>query len=180
MESQNGTILEAALVVFVPEAEALIRPFRDKYEQTASEGLLAHITINYPFQALQPERKLLIKDLSALFAGFPPVRFKLTELSQFPDTLYLAVEPEQPFRDMIEAVATHYPESPPYGGAITEIVPHLTITGIPKDADPNDIRREFTAAARGKLPIGGKASQVWLIEYRNNYWSKTVAFDLGG
>ena len=179
MESQNGTILEAALVVFVPEAEALIGPFQEKYEQTASEGLLPHITINYPFQPRQPDRKQLIKDLSALFSSFPPIRFELTELRQFPDTLYLAVEPEQPFRDMIEAVAIQYPESPPYGGAIAEIIPHLTITGIPKGADPRDIRREFTVEASGKLPIEGKASQVWLIEYQNNYWSKSIAFGLG-
>ena len=42
---------ESALVVLIPEAEALAGPFRDKYEPSAAAGVPAHITLLYPFKA---------------------------------------------------------------------------------------------------------------------------------
>ena len=179
METQNQPTVEAALVVLVPEVDELIGPFRERFDHSASEGMLAHITINYPFQPNQPDRRLFIKELKELFAGFPSQSFKLTELRQFPDTLYLAVEPEKPFRDMIEAVVDLYPESPPYGGTITVVVPHVTISGLIDGVDFSDIAKEFGEASRGKLPVESTACQVWLMEYKDNFWTKTIAFDLG-
>jgi 2'-5' RNA ligase len=178
MESQAETKVELALVVLVPGADVLIGPFRKRSDPSASEGMPAHITINYPFQPNQPNRELLIKELADLFSGFPCVRFELTELRQFPDTLYLAVKPEQPFRNLIETVANRYPESPPYRGVITEVVPHVTVAEINASDDIHDVSREFAAASRGKLPIESKACQVWLLDCKDNLWSKTIAFNL--
>lgn len=178
MASQRNMRSEAALVVLVPEADAIVGPFRERFDRSALEGMLAHITINYPFEPKQPDRELLIKELSDLFSGFPAARFKLTELRQFPDTLYLAVEPERPFRDLIEAVASRFPESPPYGGAIGEVIPHVTIAEETPGADFRDIAREFAAASDRKLPIESKAHEIWLMDYEDKFWSKTIAFDL--
>ena len=180
MASQRKTQSEAALVVLVREADALVGPFRERFDHSALEGMLAHITINYPFQPKQPDREMLIKELSDLFSGFPSVGFELTELRQFPDTLYLAVEPEQPFRDMIKAVADRYPESPPYGGAIDDVIPHVTVAEETPGVDFRDIAKEFASASREKLPIECKAHEIWLMDYEDNFWSKTIAFDLAG
>ena len=42
---------ESALVVLVPEAEAIAKPFRDQYDPSAAAGVPAHITLLYPFKA---------------------------------------------------------------------------------------------------------------------------------
>jgi hypothetical protein len=42
---------ESALVVLVPEAEAVAKPFSDQYHPSAAAGLPAHITLLYPFKA---------------------------------------------------------------------------------------------------------------------------------
>ena len=42
--------IESALVVLVPEAEALVKPFRDRYDPSAAVGVPAHITLLYPFK----------------------------------------------------------------------------------------------------------------------------------
>jgi hypothetical protein len=39
---------ESALVV--PEAEPLVKPFRDRYDPSAAAGVPAHITLLYPFK----------------------------------------------------------------------------------------------------------------------------------
>lgn len=178
MMSQDETRPEAALVVLVPEADALVGPFRERFDRSAVEGMLAHITINYPFQPRQTDRKLLAEELEALFSRFPVTRFKLTELRRFPDTLYLAVEPERLFRNMIDRVANRYPESPPYGRAFERVVPHVTVAEETPGIDFRDIAREFAAASKGKLPIEGMANQVWLMDYKDHVWSRTIAFDL--
>lgn len=42
-------VLESALVVLVPEAEALVKSFRDRHDPSAAAGVPAHITLLYPF-----------------------------------------------------------------------------------------------------------------------------------
>jgi 2'-5' RNA ligase len=170
--------VEAALVVLVPEADALVGPFRERYDPSALEGMLAHITINYPFQPMQSDRESLLEELADLFSSFPSTRFSLTELRQFPDTLYLAVEPERPFRELVEAVAEQYPESPSYGGVFDEVIPHVTVAERTMDGEFKDIAREFALASKGRLPIEGLADEVWLMDYEEGVWSKTVPFSL--
>ncbi len=178
MTSHGETRSEAALVVLVPEADALVGPFRERFDRSALEGMLAHITVNYPFQPMQSDREVLIQELSDLFSGFPSLKFQLTELRQFPDTLYLAVEPEQPFRDMVAAVADRYPESPPYGMVFDEVIPHVTVAEETPGAEFSDIAKEFAVASRGILPIEGMAHEIWLMDYEDHVWSKTAAFGL--
>ncbi len=178
MISHSETRSEAALVVLVPEADALVGPFRERFDRSALEGMRAHITVNYPFQPMQSDREVLIEELSDLFSGFPSVEFRLTELRQSPDTLYLAVEPEQPFMDMVEAVADRYPESPPYGMACNEIIPHVTVAEETPGAEFSDIAKDFAVASRGILPIEGLAHEIWLMDYEDHLWSKTFAFGL--
>jgi hypothetical protein len=42
-----------ALIILVPEAEALVKEFRDKYDHSAAEGMPAHVTVLYPFKTLE-------------------------------------------------------------------------------------------------------------------------------
>jgi 2'-5' RNA ligase len=169
---------EAALVVLVPEADPLVSPFRERYDPSALEGMIAHITVNYPFRPRQTDRQLLVKELAELFSSFPSMRFSLTELRRFPDTLYLAVEPEQPFRELVESVAAQYPESPPYGGVFDDVVPHVTVAEETAGADFEDIESEFAAASKGQLPIEGVANEIWLMDHKEGVWSMTVPFPL--
>ena len=49
---------ESALVILVPEAEPLVRPFRHRFDPSAALGVPAHITLLYPFIA--PEQMKLL------------------------------------------------------------------------------------------------------------------------
>ena len=52
--SQRRVSYESALVVLVPEAEAVVGRLRHRYDPSAAVGIPAHITLNYPFLPGEP------------------------------------------------------------------------------------------------------------------------------
>jgi hypothetical protein len=174
MASQTTT----ALVILVPEAEALVKEFRDKHDPSAAEGMPAHVTVLSPFKKLEHMGEDVVAVLHSLFSLHPRFRFSLRELHRFPTALYLAPHPETPFKVLTRAVADQYPETPPYGGTFSETVPHLTI------AQGNDAQRldavsdEFHRAVGGKLPIHGYAEKIWLMAQQEGGWGPQRSFEL--
>lgn len=174
-----GSSKESALVVLVPEAEALVKPFRDRYDPSAAEGMPAHITILYPFKPPQELAAAVVAALQDLFARCSGFTFSLAQPRRFPEVLYLAPVPDEPFKELIRAVAAHFPENPPYGGRFAEIVPHLTVAQV---ADPEQldlIAVEFERAAGGQLPVQGEVANVALMDNAQGRWQVHTKFHLG-
>jgi 2'-5' RNA ligase len=167
-----------ALVVLVPEAEALVKGFREKYDPSAAEGMPAHVTVLYPFKKLEHIGEDVVAVLHSLFSRHPRFRFSLGALQRFPTALYLAPHPETPFQALTRAVADQYPETPPYGSAFSDIVPHLTIAQANDVRRLDEIRDEFHRAAGGKLPIHSSAEQVWLMAKKEGRWRPQRSFAL--
>ena len=170
---------QSALVILVPEAEAVVGRLRQRYDPSAAVGMPAHITLNYPFLPGEPVNAATIDQLRDLFSRFPPLRFSLVEARQFFDTVYLAPQPSEPFMELIQAVVTQYPQSPPYGGLFAEVVPHLSLAQSENAAELELVLREFAPGADGRLPIDGFAREVWLMDNQNGRWEKRLAFRLG-
>lgn len=172
--TQNDTLAyEAAIVVLVPEAESLVAPFRARYDPSAAAGMPAHITINYPFTP----RPIQV-DLQELFSGYPSFEFMLSGVDRWPDVLYLAPEPSTPFVALIEHVVRRFPGSPPYGGRIPDVVPHLTVAHI---QDPEVLMRvaeEFGDASAGRLPVTARLEELWLVDNRKGRWRKRMRLPL--
>jgi hypothetical protein len=156
MASQATT----ALVILVPEAEGLIKAFREKYDPAATEGMPAHVTVLYPFKTLEHIGEDVMAVLHGLFSHHPCLRSSLAALQRFPTVLSLAPHPETPFQVLTRVVADRYPETPPYGGAFSDIVPQLTIAQVNDAHRLDEISDEFHRAARGKLPIQGYAESA--------------------
>jgi len=170
---------ESALVVLVPEAEPLVNPFRQEFDPSAAQGVPAHITINYPFQAITDKsRQQVYASLEALFKGFQAYEYSLKENRRFPGVLYLAPEPEQPFKELIQAVANRFPESPPYEGVFDEVIPHLTVADVEEEAVLDRVSFDFTAISRGRLPVHSRANAVCLLDNREGLWKHRKAFPL--
>src|SRR5215469_5045362 len=122
--------MESTLVILAPEAEGLVQSFRDRYDPAAKAGMPAHITLLYPF------------------------KFSLMAINQFAvETLYLAPEPEEPFRELTLGIWRCYPETPPYRGRYSTIVPHLTVADRMGEQRLAEVAREFEEASQGFLPI---------------------------
>lgn len=178
MTNQKNAPFERALVALVPQAEALVGSFRRRHDPSAAAGMTAHITINYPFAPASIEDSDFGKTLKSLFAGYHAFDFHLARIERFPDVLYLAPEPVQPFNDLIQHVAERFPESPPYGGDIETVIPHLTVAHVADPAALKPIAESFRRTASGQLPIPARLERVWLMDNRSGRWIKRTSLPL--
>jgi 2'-5' RNA ligase len=173
-------MIASALVVLVPEAEASVKPFRDRYDPSAAAGMPAHITLLYPFKPPDEVDEAVLEDLRRCFTRFAPISFSLSSIRRFPvEVLYLAPEPDEPFRRLTLAIWDRYPETPPYGGRWSEIVPHLSVAWRADEQQLDAITNDFVEASREKLPIRAAASEVALMDNRSGRWQVRAMFGLG-
>jgi len=174
--------MEATLVILVPEAEGLVRSFRDRYDPAAKSGMPAHITLLYPFKGPDEIDGLVLDTLRDRFSRFQPVKFSLTTINRFPgETLYLVPEPEDPLRELILAIWRCYSETPPYRGQYSTIIHHLPAadrSGLIGDQELAEIAREFEQAAEGRLPLQALAAEVTLMDSRSGRWAINTTFRL--
>ncbi len=169
---------ESALIIAVPEAEPLVKALRDRFDPSAAVGVPAHITILYPFKPPHEITSTVLLELHEFFAHFPAFEFALAELRRFPTVLYLAPSPAERFQALVRAVYERYPETPPYGGAFAEVIPHLTIADVDKAEQLEDIGREFIQLHGAQLPVEAKASEALLIDNASGRWEVRHAFTL--
>jgi 2'-5' RNA ligase len=163
-----------ALIVAVPEAEALVGDWRERYDN-ASLGIPAHVTLLFPFVPLEKVDEPLLAELRELFGTQPAFSFSLTGLRGFPDqTLWLAPEPAEPFRRLTALICERYPDYPPYQGIHDEVIPHLTVT-----SGDVSLRDEVDAALTPRLPIAAEAHEVTLLlEDESARWHSGARFPL--
>ena len=171
--------IESALVVMVPEAEPLVRPFRERHDPSAADGVPAHITLLYPFLAPDAVDARVLEDLRACFSGFAPISFALASIRRFPDVLYLAPDPGEPFCQLTRAIWDRYPHTPPYGGKWPDIIPHLSVAQLADETQLERIAGDFALAAREALPIVATAGEITLIDNRLGHWQVRATFPLG-
>jgi hypothetical protein len=135
----------------------------------------------YPF--VEPEKidESTLDALRECFAGFASIAFCLTAIRRFPvETLYLAPDPDEPFRKLTIAIWERFPDRPPYAGAHPDIVPHLSI-GRFSDAEEMDrVAAEFAAALNGAPAVRAYASTAVLIENTTGRWTTRCTFSLVG
>jgi 2'-5' RNA ligase len=172
MDSQERT----ALVILVPEAETLVKEFRDRYDPSAAEGMPAHITVLYPFKYVDEIGKDVVDTLQNLFSRYSRFYFTLEETRRFPNALYLVPRPDTPFQELTRAVTERYPETPPYSGAFSAVVPHLTIAQVGDPQQLEKISDAFDRASRGSLPIHSHVEKVWLLQKQGGRWKSRCSF----
>jgi 2'-5' RNA ligase len=171
---------QSAIAVLVPEAEALVKPFRDQYDPSGVAGVPAHITLLAPFKPPHELDAAVIDGLRLCFERFAPVRFSLALIKRFPGALYLAPEVDEPFRQLTLTIWDRFPEAPPYGGKWTTIVPHLSVAAQIEDEQQLDrIANDFAQASQGKLPIVGTIRNALLVENSSGDWLTRATLPLG-
>lgn len=169
---------ESALIIAVPEAEPLVKPFRERFDPSASAGVPAHITILYPFKPPHEITPAVQVELHRFFTQFPAFEFTLGELRRFPEVLYLAPSPDDRFRSLMGAVYRRYPGTPPYGGAFSEVIPHLTIAEAEQPVQLDVIEGEFMELHGAQLPVKAHAQEVLLIDNTSGRWEVRQTFRL--
>jgi 2'-5' RNA ligase len=167
---------ESALVVPVREAEPFLKDLRARFDPAAPAGMPAHVTVLYPFVEPETLDESTLEDLAAIFSGVTPFPFTLSNVSRFPEVVYLAPDPTDRFSRLTAAIATRWPEAPPYEGVFDDVVPHLTVAHTSDAMVIEEIRRSLEPA----LPIACTARQAWLMIGHDGGWSLQHRFPFAG
>lgn len=170
---------QSALIVPIPEAEPAVGPLRAGLDPAASWGVPAHVTILYPFVAPDRIDDDVLATVAAVVAAVPRFDVTLTHVEWFGRTVaWLAPRPADPFRDLTMAVWRRFPDTPPFGGAYDDVVPHLTIG---QDA-PWPVLNAAAEAVAKQLPITATVHTVRLITGVRDRgpWPTLHEFPLGG
>jgi hypothetical protein len=173
---------ESALVLLVPEAEALVKSFRDSHDPSAAKGMPAHITLLYPFRPLDAIDASVLAGLRQCFASFAPFAFALAATRRFESpeaVLYLEPAPAGPFRALTEAIWQRHPETPAYRGTNADVIPHLSVAQVHDLPQLDVIAERFAPTAAAMLPIRAMAAEVALMDTRSGRWQVGTTFGLG-
>jgi 2'-5' RNA ligase len=164
------------LLAALEEAEPLVGYWRRRFDSSASAGVPAHVTVLFPFLDIGHVDAPVIDELTMLIGERSPFTIRFDRCRRFPDALYLAPTPEQPFRALTEAVAARWPEAPPYAGQFAEIIPHLTVA----HGQQPEVFDEVEAALAARLPVTANVSSVSLFVSDGDRWHRRAEFPLLG
>jgi 2'-5' RNA ligase len=150
-----------AVVVPVPAAEPVVAAWRERHDPSAAAGMPAHVTALYPF--LPGVTAGTLTTLRSLCAAVPVLDVRFRRTGRFPGVLYLAPEPAAELRRLTETLASRWPDTPPYGGAFEDVVPHLTVA-------QGDGLDPVETALEAELPFRARLAEAWLYGHVNDRW----------
>jgi 2'-5' RNA ligase len=167
--------MRSAVLVAVPEAEAVVGKWRQRYTLDAPAGIPAHVTILFPF--VEPERLGEVEGrLAELVAGTAGFDLTFARTARWPEILYLEPEPAEPFVALTHAIEREWPDQPPYGGAHETIVPHLTVA----ESLDSALLDRIAADVERQLPISTRVREASLfVESHDGHWHEHARLPLG-
>lgn len=163
------------IVITVPEAEPAVDLLRREHTKDGAEGMPAHVTLIYPFTDDSQLVAGRISEVRAVLERFSSFEFELSAVRRFdnlPDESYvwLAPSPSEPFIEIVEALASAFPENPPYGGAYPAIVPHLSVAASTNESLLDHVADQIADA----LPIKARAEAARILQQVHGVWKVRV------
>ena len=169
--------METAVLLCVPEADALVGPWRESGDPSASAGVPAHVTLLYPFLDSSLVDEGVLAELDWFFRGVDAFAVRFDGVGEFADAGVLYLDPEgRALDDLAAALARRWPETPPYSGAVEKPHAHLTVVRTTDEA----LRAEAAASMRAGLPLEATAAQaaLWTCD-EDGQWTETHVFEFG-
>jgi 2'-5' RNA ligase len=109
--------------------------------------------------------------LAAVAAAGPPFDYRLDSAATWPDTVYVAVHPAEPFVALQRRLGEAFPAFPIYGADPGfEFVPHVTIAEGPSVDDPEVL----ADPAWRSLPRQARAGSIEVIARRSDAPWRTI------
>jgi 2'-5' RNA ligase len=166
MTGAGSASFQSAVLIPVPEADAVVGRWRLAHDPVGTAGVPAHITLVVPW--LHPD-SIRQADLDALDAELADVKafdFDLARVEWFGRrVLWAAPEPGQPFLDLTNRLAARF-GTPPWQNEFDEVVPHLTVAHASDEVQLDRVARELAA----RLPLHCRAEEVWVMAGSGGSW----------
>jgi 2'-5' RNA ligase len=149
-------------VVIVVAVEELDAIYRDEFPVFHSLGIPLHVTLLYPF--VRPdELGAALPRLAEVLAAHRRIDFALTELKTFPRAIWLAPEPAAPFVELTRAIEAEFPETPHWGGAFEEVVPHATLVDGLEESEFAETIQRLRTVIEPLLPVPLSADEAVVL-----------------
>jgi SAM-dependent methyltransferase len=165
----------SALHIDIPAAQPVVGDLRRRWDP-AGLAVPAHVTILFPFLAPTRLTDEVDRDLADIAGSVGAFDVTFRRVGRFPDVLWLAPEPVEPFARLTDAVARRWPDHPPYGGAFEQVIHHLTVA----DGAPSDVLEEASAAVARSLPVVERVSALTLSVRERGAWHVRRRYPLRG
>jgi 2'-5' RNA ligase len=135
------------------------------------------VTLLYPFVGRDELDASIRRKIASVAARHAPFDFTMTGPARWPDTIYVAVEPIEPFVRLQADLAVAFPDYPIYGeGSGFEFTPHITVADGRAVEDADTMRSEAWAA----LPLPARAAWLDVIASDGAKWNLVWRMPLGG
>jgi 2'-5' RNA ligase len=142
----------------------------------AARGVPAHLTLLYPFVAWDSLDASVARRVAEIAAAHEPFAYTLTGAARWHDTVYVAVEPVEPFVVLQADLAGTFPDYPIYGApADFAFVPHVTVAEGRAVNDAETIR----TPAWSDLPARRTADALEVIATDGGPWQVVWRIPLG-
>jgi hypothetical protein len=162
---------QSAVVVPVAAAEPLVSAWRQRFDASAARGMPAHITALVPFLREDRLTDAVLAQLRELCGGLPVLEVEFRRTARFASVLYLDPEPSDGLRDLTCAITRRWPDTPPYGGAFEDVIPHLTVA---HNADA-DILGDIEANILAGLPVHTRLTEAHLYVFDGARWRQRAS-----
>ncbi len=151
--------VQSAVLVPVPEADAVVGRWRHEHDPVAAAGVPAHITLIVPWL---PPDEITAADLAELDRELSDVKafdFELTRVDWFGRrVLWVAPEPAAPFLELTSRLAERF-ATPPWEDEFDEIIPHLTVAHASDGVELVPMAADVAT----RLPVRCRAEEVWVM-----------------
>ena len=172
MSGNGDSTLRTAISLLLDEAAPALASARAELDPAGAARVPLHISVLYPFVPRSEVTPELIARLHEVFRPRRSLSFSLSRVAAFPGiAVYAAPTPDEQLVSLIHDVAAIFPETPPYGGAFAEPVPHATLCPLPVDGDEAAVLGFVRARIEPLLPIACRLDAISLLEeYEPDRW----------
>ncbi|MFK3677219.1 2'-5' RNA ligase family protein [Microbacterium sp. NPDC090218] len=152
----------------------------DWWRGTHEPGVPPHITLLYPWVDAVGDAE--VEKVRRIAAEAPAFDVSFTAVEAFTaGAVYLRPEPDRPIRDLIARLAAAFPETPLYGGAIADPIPHLTLARTEPGVATESARRRIAEALAPHLPVTVSVTALAVMEPdEGGVWRTLHEIALGG
>ena len=165
---------QTGLVAVIHEAEPMVGGWRSRLDPSAAAGVPAHVSVLSPFLPAARIDDEVVDELTDLFGAQPTFHVRFAEFRRHPGVLYLAPDPDEPFRALTAVLAARWPDALPPGWRAADVKPHLTVAY----EQPTPVLDEVEESITTELPIAAAITAVALFVHDGTQWRERMAFDL--
>jgi len=170
--------METAIVVPVEGAELLLSGAAAACGFDRPPGMPAHVTLLYPFVDAERLSAGHAHQAQRALSNVQPFGCSFSSIGRFDDppvAIFLEPKPVEQFSAMVQALVGAFPEFPPYGGTVEEVIPHLTLV---ETADRN-LWAEVEEWVGPQLPVRTSVQGFSIYVRTETSWVERFRLPLG-